>query len=365
MIPFLAKVGNLLIRMRTRAWRKGMDERGEDWRARYNERPFARFHGARRLRNLRTGKIHPESRFFTEVQRLASPRVLEIGSRRIVCTLDKAQLGVGAAYVGLDIMAGPNVDVVGDVHELSKLFPAESFDAVYSTSVFEHIAIPWQVIREIHRILKPGGLVYIGTHHAYPVHELPWDFWRYGRDAFRTIFSPARGFEVLDDGLEWSAVLVKDRQMWTQDQEKDHYLFTVLLAQKTGAWPADPSAWELDYRCALPGLHHYPKGTSQLAAEKAATISEFEYTPPRKVTMAEWTSRLRETLGASGEGLLVCGPNVEAAHVLSDLPKSWHWSVTVTPAVSGSATQSLDLPRRQFDAVLAFEPRASPVGDRA
>ena len=47
-----------------------------------------------------------------------------------------------AGYVGFDIARGPNVDVVGDAHELSRHFPADHFDAVFALSVFEHLAMP-------------------------------------------------------------------------------------------------------------------------------------------------------------------------------------------------------------------------------
>src|ERR1043165_6505721 len=67
---------------------------------------------------------------------------------------------------------------VGDAHELSKFFGTE-FDAVFSLAVFEHFAMPWVVAAEINKVLKIGGLTFHSTHFAFPLHERPWDFWRY------------------------------------------------------------------------------------------------------------------------------------------------------------------------------------------
>jgi SAM-dependent methyltransferase len=126
-----------------------------------------------------------------------SSSVLEIGSRAVSDTTRRGLFNRSTRYVGMDIMAGPNVDVVGDAHELSRLFPQERFDGVFSLSVFEHLLMPWKVVLEINAVLKPGGLVYVLTHPTWPPHELPWDFWRFQPNSFWALFNRATGFELL------------------------------------------------------------------------------------------------------------------------------------------------------------------------
>jgi SAM-dependent methyltransferase len=46
---------------------------------------------------------------------------------------------------------------VADIHELP--FPVESFDVVFTSSVLEHLADPGQALENMHRALKPGGLL--------------------------------------------------------------------------------------------------------------------------------------------------------------------------------------------------------------
>ena len=65
-------------------------------------------------------------------------------------------------YTGIDIVAGENVDVVGDAHQLSEYFDEDCFDAVFSISTFEHLAMPWKAAIEINRVMKTGGVL-MGT----------------------------------------------------------------------------------------------------------------------------------------------------------------------------------------------------------
>ena len=57
--------------------------------------------------------------------------------------------------------------------------------------------MPWVVAAEINKVLKVGGLTFHSTHFAFPIHERPWDFWRYTDQALRILFSPPLGFEVI------------------------------------------------------------------------------------------------------------------------------------------------------------------------
>lgn len=61
-------------------------------------------------------------------------------------------------YIGLDIVDGPEVDVVGNAWELP--FPDNSFDVIISTQVLEHTEKVEQTVREIQRVVKPGGQIF-------------------------------------------------------------------------------------------------------------------------------------------------------------------------------------------------------------
>ncbi|KQZ31570.1 hypothetical protein ASD50_14975 [Mesorhizobium sp. Root552] len=129
---------------------------------------------------------------------LDRPKILEVGSRNVTGDLKRGWFPNAGEYVGMDILAGENVDIVGDAHRLSEYVPANHFDVVYSASVFEHLLIPWKAALEINRVLKVGGYVFTATHPMWPEHEMPWDFWRFPKTGFHSLFNEFTGFELIE-----------------------------------------------------------------------------------------------------------------------------------------------------------------------
>lgn len=83
-------------------------------------------------------------------------------------------------YIGLDLVesaAGNDADVIGSV--LALPFDDASFDTVIATQVIEHVAEPWVMMREIARVLRPGGRVLVTAPLFWPLHETPHDYYRY------------------------------------------------------------------------------------------------------------------------------------------------------------------------------------------
>ena len=83
----------------------------------------------------------------------------------------------GVRLLSIDIDAATKPDIVADAHDLH-MIPTDSADGVFTSSVLEHVRDPWQVVCEIERILKPGGLAFIGLPFIFPFHADPDDFWR-------------------------------------------------------------------------------------------------------------------------------------------------------------------------------------------
>lgn len=129
-------------------------------------------------------------------------RVLEIGSREVTGMSNARNEFSKAEYVGFDYYSGDNVDVVGDAHKLSSYFEeGQQFDIVYTSSCFEHFAMPWVVAAEIAKVLKVGGLVFVETHFSFSSHERPWHFFQFSDMALRVLFSEALGFECMEAGM--------------------------------------------------------------------------------------------------------------------------------------------------------------------
>jgi hypothetical protein len=123
-------------------------------------------------------------------------RLLEIGSRARSGNTYRHLFPTDIEYVGLDVTDGPNVDVVGDAHTMSKVLEGQ-FDFGFSISTFEHLLMPWVAVLELNRVMKRGGLVFVQSHQTWPVHEEPWDFWRFSVDGWRGLFNFHTGFEFV------------------------------------------------------------------------------------------------------------------------------------------------------------------------
>jgi SAM-dependent methyltransferase len=74
-----------------------------------------------------------------------------------------------------------------------------SFDGIGCFAVLEHTRQPWLVVREMRRMLKPGGKVWIDWPFLQPVHGYPSHFFNATREGLRTIFEDT-GFKIDDIG---------------------------------------------------------------------------------------------------------------------------------------------------------------------
>lgn len=149
-----------------------------------------------------------ERSFWRMLDDMAGGDVLEVGSRDRSGTLRRSRLAERFSYTGLDLLDGANVDVVGDAHDLRRHFRRRSFDAVIALSVFEHLLMPWKAVLEINRVLRPGGLLWIATHQTFPLHEVPWDYWRYSDTAWQGLLNRATGFDIVTTAMGEPATVV-------------------------------------------------------------------------------------------------------------------------------------------------------------
>ncbi len=113
--------------------------------------------------------------------------VLDVGAGEAPSYRDV--LPSSARLVDYDIGAG---DVRGSADRLP--FRDNSFDVVVSFAVFEHLRDPDRSLAEIRRVLRPGGVLLLGTHGVYPYHPTPGDYTRWTREGLVELVG--RNFEV-------------------------------------------------------------------------------------------------------------------------------------------------------------------------
>ena len=114
--------------------------------------------------------------------------VLEVGAGHydhrpfFSCTLTK-----------FDADTDQHPDIIGDAHAMP--MTDGRFDGALAISVLEHVDDPYQVVREMFRVLKPGAPVLAWIPFTFGVHGFPEDVSRFTTYGMRKLFERA-GFEV-------------------------------------------------------------------------------------------------------------------------------------------------------------------------
>jgi len=120
--------------------------------------------------------------------------VLDVGSRDVNGTYRPLFAIPGWTYTGIDVVAGPNVDIVVDPYEW-KL--PRTYDTVVSGQCMEHVPdmIAWMCC--VSDALMPGGIACIIVPCQQREHRYPLDCWRILPDGMRFLFEQA-GLDPLE-----------------------------------------------------------------------------------------------------------------------------------------------------------------------
>jgi SAM-dependent methyltransferase len=116
------------------------------------------------------------------------------------------------SYCGVDLDAGPNVDVVL-TSPYKFPFDDAHFDVIVSGQAFEHVKFFWLTWMEMVRTLKPGGLIFLIAPSRGPEHRYPVDCWRFYPDGYRALAEYA-GIECLEARTDWAAYPFAKGRVW-------------------------------------------------------------------------------------------------------------------------------------------------------
>lgn len=127
----------------------------------------------------------------------------------------RLNLGCGESkkksYINVDFRKELSPDIVHDLNIFPYPFENNYFDLIEAFHVLEHLDKPFLVMRELHRILKPGGKLHIKVPHfsrgfTHSEHKSGFDltFPFYFNNEFTTSGYLGVDFEILKTEMHWA-----------------------------------------------------------------------------------------------------------------------------------------------------------------
>ncbi len=145
-------------------------------------------------------------------------------------------------YVGLDFENNAIHKNTPDIYWENGEIPLDdnSIDCVLCTEVLEHCPEPEDVLNEIYRVLKPNGIVFLTVPFLWPLHEVPYDNYRYTPFALERHLTHCHFSEIELKAMGgWDASLAQMLGLWVRRRPMGSYL------RKFLSWGVFPIVWIL------------------------------------------------------------------------------------------------------------------------
>ena len=132
----------------------------------------------------------------TFVGKSAKKSIAHLSRDAFIINLGSGVHRVRDDVVNIDIAALSGVDVVADVYALP--LKDNSVDAIIAECLVEHLKNPVAAVAEIHRVLRPGGLMYLSAPFIIGYHSSPGDYQRWTTSGLRELL---KDFEEQELGI--------------------------------------------------------------------------------------------------------------------------------------------------------------------
>ena len=150
------------------------------------------------------------------VGKSAKKVIKNVKSDKLIINLGSGIKRINNRVVNIDFYPFNNVDIISDISCLP--FNNNSVDVVINEFVLEHVKNPESIVREIYRILKPNGLLYLAVPFVASFHSSPDDYYRWSKQGLKELL---RDFKEEEIGIrcgptsamlyivnEWIAILL-------------------------------------------------------------------------------------------------------------------------------------------------------------
>jgi len=164
-------------------------------------------------------------KYFAELYGKKNYTVLDIGGKDVNGTLRQFFESLDMLYICIDMEEDRSVDIVVKPNE--KLpFETGSVDLVVSSSCFEHDPCFWMTFKEICRVIKKDGYIYMSAPSDGPYHKHPGDNWRFYGDAGQAL-------------AYWSGLQISNEEVYPVKVEE-----TFFILPKNDIWRDFVCIWK-------------------------------------------------------------------------------------------------------------------------
>lgn len=94
----------------------------------------------------------------------------------------------GKTFIGTDMRPGPGVDRIEDLRSLR--FADCEVGTALCLDTLEHCEDPLAACRELHRVVRAGGICAVASVMWFPIHSYPHDYWRFTPEGMRLLLAP-------------------------------------------------------------------------------------------------------------------------------------------------------------------------------
>lgn len=154
--------------------------------------------------------------------------VMEVGSREYNDGVNFRGFYPDQPYVGIDMLAGPGVDIVADISKPDGADLGGPYALVICCAVLEHVERPWVFAENLSKLIRPGGRLYIAAPWVWRFHPYPDDYWRFSWRGVQVLFPdfefPEAVFSTNVRGQFFRAVNGADDQLSGKGENGAKYL---------------------------------------------------------------------------------------------------------------------------------------------
>ena len=155
------------------------------------------------------------------VRHRSNEKVLDIGASK------NSYKDLFPNKISMDIDPENDPDIIGDAHKLP--FSDNEFEMILCTEVLEHLTEPHVAIKEMERVLKPEGKIILTTRFMFPLHEIPYDYFRYTKYGLEHLFKDWEVKELIPETTNFETLAVLFQRLAYQSEFRLNFLFKVIV----------------------------------------------------------------------------------------------------------------------------------------